>query len=59
MGRWLQFFLSRTRLIPEYFGIYDLNFIRFYNTDDKDIIIHSTKLKEKEFKEIYQLYNLM
>lgn len=46
-------------LIPEYFGIYDLNFIRFYNTDDKDIIIHSTKLKEKEFKEIYQLYNLM
>lgn len=46
-------------LLPDFIGIYDISFIRFYNTHDKDIILHSLKFKEKEINELKELYNII
>ncbi len=44
-------------LLNEFFGVYDLGFIRFYHTNDKDIITHYKTFKEKDNKYLKNLLN--
>lgn len=43
-------------LMNEFFGVYDLGFIRFYHTNDKDIITRYETFKEKDHKYLKKLF---
>jgi hypothetical protein len=44
-------------LLNEFFGVYDLGFIRFYHTGDKDIITRYETFKEKDNKYLKKILN--
>jgi hypothetical protein len=44
-------------LMNNFFGVYDLGFIRFYHTNDKDIITRYNKFKDKDINNLKKMLN--
>jgi hypothetical protein len=43
-------------LLNEFFGVYDLGFVRFYHTNDSDIITRHDTFKEKDIKHLKKVF---